>query len=1465
MMQRRLNKKVALIGSGIFILVLLAAIAVVFQLGHDPRESIMEAEGALKAAREATNEQEKQELYKRAKYAYGSAYDRAGDDELRKELLFKMADMYLETGEWRLVLGCWEQVIRLDPSNAQARYDVLKYLYITADNGRFRLWQQVTERATEFLEKVNSEDLAKDSATYDIPELRQDKDNTRRLESFLYLVRGKATLEMTRLGMVTDSDVSLAKAIADLKKVQELEPENIQTLLYLAQAAMTKGGIFASRGNLQERDRATEEAMALLEQAVAKTDSDPRATIELLALKLNLTEAKDFAQQKERIRSLEPEYVLLVEAFSTHAEAYAALSSFYTEYSTYSDPELRLGILKKAIEAAEKAMKLDEENAMYAVNAARLHYRLFSVYNETAEIETAIEIAKNALLLPSAQESTGPWQNVNRYNRYGLQALLAQCYIEQIHKTDEPVTSSKVREWLAGAEGAVHEIEQIFSSGEEPSVYKWRGMLELARGNKDAAVKDLYKAYEQFRAVMPQEPPWPRNAEFAHLSYILAGIFKDSTEIGAVHDFLLMAIYSGIGDVKPEAYLDYVDVLLLLNRWPEALQQIDAFEEYLGANQRSQSLRVQAYIGAMQFDEAETELGTMPANDVETMKLRLVLTQVRIRHIQRTAKPTNANDIDQLKYLRDNEADLLGKLLAMDPNAVDETAFMGVCRNFLTQGQLDRAGRLVDQFLKAFPDSVMVQVYHQILSEPDPANVSQQRLKEIEKQVLSGTTDPMLRALKLGIYYSNYNDMENATSQFKTAFDLAMAQEPVSEGLLFEQTKLVANNTLDIAIEKQDWALAENIVKAARTRNLDGCQGQVFAARLALAKEDYNDALVRANDCLEQKPIFSHGYMLRNHIQSALGNDHAAMEDIRRAVFLNPLDSTIVRTLASTLYYRNRKLGPNVSDAQVAETKNALLQAIALNPGDLGLRSLYADYITPIEPLKAVAIRQDLVAADPSLDNIILLGKLATEVAAKQDDPQTRQGMFDIAESAFEQAKQISPDDKRMLYYYAEYFRAKGQEDQAKALLEKSDEKTLLWNHYLQAGQYEDAQKVLQQLYDSGDRNGSVLRGLLFIAEKTVDIKGVKLYAGELVKTEDTLENHLFQIQAFLRVGLIKEADLKLQSFKEKYPNEPRSLLLEAALAMKQNKLDEAMDLANRKLQNDSDNPSAWRLRGEINFYRKEFDKAVSDLKKSKTLSDMPETRVFLAKTYLQMERYEDAITELRNAINAPGAPMEARSLLEHIYLQLGRKSELKTLYEDTLEKLPNDPYWLTQASAFALQTGKYDEAIDYIDKCIRHAESTDPARVDYIVKKGEVLTEVYKQTSDNNYLKTAITEYESLLGKMPNNTRVATVLNNLAYWLAETEERLSDALNYAKRALELEPKSPRKLDTYAYVLLKTGNASEADRFLTEALQRFEQNRIPVPADVYEHKGMIKEQLGEKQQARAAYEEALNVGEKSLS
>ncbi len=1645
MTTRRLNKKVAFIGSGVFLLLLLGAIVIILQLGRSPEEYIKDAEAALQAAHNAADKQTKEQSYEKAKRSLQKAFGGAQTNPLREQILFQLADLYLETGDWNYVMGCWDQIIKVNPNNAKARYNRLKYFYVLAENGGTNTWQRVQEQASEFLSVAEKNGLLGESIVqWDVPGMEQEETGDRQLGPYLYLLRGRAALEMAGMGTVTNPDEVLAKAVEDLTKVQQLDPNNIQAYLYLARAIATKGDFLASRGNFEEKDKAGKQAVAVLEQAVQRAGSDPTAQIDLLMLKLKLAADKGLTELKEQIRSLEPDFLSLVSKFSSSAKAFAALSAFYSEYSAYAGAHLSSENLQKAIEAIEKAMQLDADNVDYAIDAAGLHYRCFSIYENKAQIDKAIEAAKNALALPGAQDTTGPRQRLNKMNRYRLYALLAECYIEQILGGGGEGDSSQAAAWLVGAEDAVHQIEQIFGSSDEPLVTKWKGMLQLAKGEQDDAVKTLYAAYERLKAVMPAQPPWPRDLELAQLSYTLAGIFKDTSETGAVLEFLTSAIYSGISEVRPQAYLNYVNALLTLNYYSDALRNIDAFDEYFGASRASRELRVRMYIGAKQFDDADKKLAEMPPDDPDTVGLRLALAHARVRDIRLTIRqrksPADSNAVGPTdsqadvppsmgKELNDYsqlEGELLVKLLALDPNSVEQGTIANVCGNLISLGKTELAGNIVARYSEHFPDDPAGLVYKKLLSEPEPAKVSPQRLKEIEEQSLSGIADPIARDLELGIFYRRNNELEKASARLKTAFEAGLSQQPASGGRVSDQIKLAANHLFDIALAAKNWDLAAEITKEARNRNLDNCRGQILATRLALAKGELQDALAKVNECLKGKPIFSYAFMLRSEIQAGLGNEHASMEDIRRAALLNPMDDTIARGFAVALYFRNQKLGDSVTTAQVAEAKDALLRAIALNPGDLPLQGLYAEYIADSDPLKAVAIRQNIQQADPSIENAVLLGKLATEVAVKETNLQTKEAMFAVAASAFEQAKQIDPRDKRVLYYYAEYFRARGQEQEAMKLLQESQDARLLWDHYFQTGQYEEARKVLEQLYNRGTKDSAVLRGLLLVAEKTSDAEAVKKYSAELVSRDDTVGNNLAQIQSLLRVGLVKDAELKLQSFKEKYPNEPQAMRLQAWLLMRQGQLQKALELTNKSLQANPNDAAAWSLKGQINFFREDYDQAISDFTKSKLLADEPSVRLSLARTYQQKERYEDALTELKSIMDVPGFSLQARMLLEQIYLKLDRKQALKTLYEETVAKFPENAQWLDRAGAFEIRIGEfekaeqlfknvltaggepdtnrqkadgtpdalyataldgylkalvagagttntrnwnpaklnavfeeggkhidgrlayiaylrmaqaklllgdravateycrkavekagdnenlaadvlakmysilgskevydycteklqanpdslaanltmsslataggeYDKAINYIDTCIRLAGSDDLSKVNFTIRKGDILMAAYDKSSDKNYLKAAIAEYESLLAKMPNNTAVTMILNNLAYVLAENNERLSEALEYAKRALDARPNSPVLLDTYAYVLLQNGKVPQAAESLAAALQQFEQEGIPVPADVYEHKGMIKEKQGARAEALSAYKQALAVGRDRLS
>jgi Tfp pilus assembly protein PilF len=108
----------------------------------------------------------------------------------------------------------------------------------------------------------------------------------------------------------------------------------------------------------------------------------------------------------------------------------------------------------------------------------------------------------------------------------------------------------------------------------------------------------------------------------------------------------------------------------------------------------------------------------------------------------------------------------------------------------------------------------------------------------------------------------------------------------------------------------------------------------------------------------------------------------------------------------------------------------------------------------------------------------------------------------------------------------------------------------------------------------------------------------------------------------------------------------------------------------------------------------------------------------------------------------------------------------------------------------------------------------------------------------------------------MPNNTGV---LNNLAYVLALNDIRLPDALTLAQKALELSPNNPTMMDTYGFVLYKNRDYERALEYLSAARQQFEQSEEGVPAEIYEHIGMVKEMQGLTQEAMKAYQQALDA------
>ena len=1621
MAKKRLNRKLALIGFVIFVLVAIVAIVVLLRLSRDPGKFIKDGDAAVASARQTTDKEQRKAIYKEAERNYKKAYGHAKTDELRVKILYCLADIYTDTGDWRDALGSWNQIVRLDSKDVRARYARLKYFYTIAQIVSGPVWQEVATQSSEFIEIVEkpgaaSELVTADTSKWEIDALKQPGEMAHKLGPYLHMVQGRAKFETAQLGMVTNKEETLKQAVADLEIVKQLEPENADVYQYLALAAVFRGEMDTSKGDMDAKTRGQKEAIELLREGVKATNDGVTANIALLDMKHKLSFAEAnlvSSDQRKNLLAMEPEYLSLAAKFGSNAEAIAAVAGFYADF--------RLGpsYLDKAIETIEKAISLDGNNVDYAVTAASLYSRRFDIRKQNADMNKTIEIAKNALLLPDAQETTGPRSAVARANKMRLHTILANSYIDQILDSKKPLGESEGQQLLANAQQEVQQLEQLYGSGDDPQVVKWQGLAELAsakltNGDVGPAVRKLYKTYTQLKASGRLDP---------RLSYRLAKTFAYGTETGATGEFLVDALQNAVEAAQPEARLDYTELLLKAAMWKAALANLDLFDERYGVTDASRILRVRAHIGAREFADAERYMEQISQQDPSWKMLKIAIMvvkgqQLRVIINRRDEKPQSSTvmmniltqkqqmpeAVDQrsteqlITEVKNNLSafiEYIDKLSPADLNSLDATTIVSMCDDAIAAGQVDQANLLVDKLLKYQPDNTIMLYYKKLLAEPNPAKVPPERSKQIKEDVLTGIADPARRTVAFGVFYQANADPNKAAEQFKKLFP-----PPVGTGEFHVDDEISRHRAgaalFDITIEKKNWEIADKIVQIARQENYDDCSGDFFAARLALAKGQYETALASIDSALSQRPVFGYGYMLRSRINLALGNEAASLTDIRTASSTNPFDKTIARELASRLYARNQSLGKNVSYSQLAETKGALDWAMALNPGDVQLMSFYAEYISENDPNRALALRQSLQENMPSVKNALLLARLAMRLGLDSTDAQRRQALLAMAASALDQAKSYDPQNPAVLESYAEYYRQTDQKEKAEKVLKETQNSPLLWRYYIKAGQYDDARKVLEQSYQANPKDISTLQGLLFIAERASDKTAATKYGEQLLSAEETPENHLLLVQTYLNLGMVKEAEQKLASFREKYPNDGKGMLLSAWLSMKQGKLKEALELTNKRLESDQSDAVAWQLRGQINGMMTDYDQAIMDLKQSKTLSDSAVTRIALAKIYLKVKRTEDATIELKSVVEDPQAPDEARIMLEQIYLPAGRKETLDDFYAQTLKQLPDSVYWYKHAGGFAggigdfakaeqlygtalqksieqgqadgdalggylraivsagktdklfeeggkyidgnlapiaysrmaegkmklgdratavqycrkavdkagdndtlavqmLQRtydllgeqeteqlcrqkleaqpeslsanmgmynlyrikGDYSKALEYLDKCFKTTTPDQPQWLNYKIRKAEVLVLAFSKTSDNKYLKEATGVYESLLEKMPNN---ASILNNIAYILADNNQDLDKALEYAKQAHDMQPDNPEYLDTYAMVLCKKGKYSEAVQFERAAIQQYDIGQASPPVEVYEHLAQAHEQLGEVSQARAAYQQALDIG-----
>ncbi|MDD5010768.1 MAG: tetratricopeptide repeat protein [Phycisphaerae bacterium] len=1548
-MAKKVNKKVAIIGSVILALLIMAAIVVILNFSRDPQKYIADAQIAL-----ALEEPD----YKAAEKAYGQAFSYAKKNiNLKTDILFKLADMYIEMNDWRKAAGCWNRVINFDTKNLKARLAMLDYSYQLAMSGNWTAWKEVESNASELIER--------------------QLDTTPRM----YRIKGQAILELVKHGQMTDRESAINDAIENLQKSSQEEPNNVDVYQLLADAMVQKGKILAAGGVLNAIESGRQEASKILLKGIENLPDEPKAYVNLYSSKID-----EAGQDEDKIKEVESNLLQLVQKFPDSPLPRFSLVQLYQK-----NPK----DIEKTIDAEEKARKLEKQNVSYAITAANLYYRKYLMEKDLQYFQKAIDIATDALSYPDSLDVPGPRARIGFINRYSLHTFLANSYLDRA--AESSADAAKNAQWLELAEKEVHQIDQLLGSAENPYAIMWQGRIKLAKGQKNEAISQMYTAYQQLTAAGQTE----NDLQLGLLAYELAKALGNTSETGAVMQFYITALRNSMHFSKPEMILEFASVLIRMQEWKPSLEAIDYFEQNFGQTVRSRDLRISAYIGSNMLDKADELFKEISIDDPNILRFKNMFWNARVTRanwelIQK--RPDDERQAQQdteyqklkanYEQMKNESRKIRNKLVETGIKQITDAEFVDMCKRYMADEEHSEALSLIDSYQAVHPNSINAEIYKLILSEPSPANVPPERYEQITVQVLDSIADPIRSNLMLGQFYQTKEETERAVEYYQKVLQLMPDNADAITGLF------------EAAITLEDFKRAQKITETVREHNIDDCRGNFFRARLAYVKEEYQEAVERINACLEERPVFSRAYLIRSQAYSALERENDAIDDAQKAYNFNPSDRQVTRNLAYMLYKRNQRLGNAATPDQILETRKALEAAARANPRDLNLQNIYIQFISSTEPDRAVAISQQRQKATPTAENSLQLGRIAS-IAAQQSKIQAQKDAYnEIALDAYKTAYGLAPSDVRIVGAYAEFLRNTGRPNEAEKIAAGQD--ALLWRFYIRSGKLDEAQKMLNELYEANPKDANVVTGLILVSRSKTDQAGVLKYSAELLNIDKTLDNQIVQIESYLEVGLADEAEALLADLRGKYPDDPRALFLQTWQIAKQGKLADALKLANHNLDIDKDNPRAWRLRGQINLGLNNYNEAIDDLLKSKLLRDNAEVRIDLARAYTRTGRYEQAIAELKASIEEQESAV-ARAMLEEIYYRTGKVDQLESFYLELIDKFPDNVDWYNRVADLMLNTQKFDQsykffsaayqnslkrnsempdansfdgmlrallgakkydqllaeatkhldgifaplaytrmadakaftgqkeaavqyfrralekaetnqkyivpilremnnmvgfeetvkwcseklqsqpdslaintvlfnlynineqynkAIEYIDNCIRIKGDDDKEKMVYQFNKASTLLMAFNKTQDRTYLEKAIQEYESILQKQPTNI---SVLNNLAYIIVDNDLAADKALEYAERAYKNAPGNANILDTYGYVLLKNGETKKAEEIMQMALQQFEKDKINAPMEVYEHIAMVKESLGQNDEALAAYRRALEFAGANVS
>ncbi|MFM2095708.1 MAG: hypothetical protein RIS70_2832 [Planctomycetota bacterium] len=267
-------------------------------------------------------------------------------------------------------------------------------------------------------------------------------------------------------------------------------------------------------------------------------------------------------------------------------------------------------------------------------------------------------------------------------------------------------------------------------------------------------------------------------------------------------------------------------------------------------------------------------------------------------------------------------------------------------------------------------------------------------------------------------------------------------------------------------------------------------------------------------------------------------------------------------------------------------------------------------------------------------------------------------------------------------------------------------------------------------------------------------------------------------IRLRIKLGDFDKAETQLKRFEQVAPESLTTVALRARLLDAQDRKEDAEKLIVQKTgsllrQAKTDYQRDLMRTGVAMLYAMLDDIGNPDLLLRELEAQSPRAYLKLSHALARHERFVDAIDlceQLRKIDPSPNAAMIAASILGSYKVSEEESARVEKLFEESLEKFPDNARLLSVIGTYRITQGRHQEALPLLRKAVALEK------------------------------------------------RNAIALNNLAMLLAEDPQHLGEALRMVDEAIMLAGRVPALYDTKGTVLLLAGRPQEAIDFLKEAV-----------------------------------------------